>query len=61
MDFKEFIFGVNDMEHMWHFVQKHWDRIFNVEYIDYPEPGDITGWHVRVCRKSVNEKVSDGL
>ena len=55
MDFKEFYFDTDDVEAMMDFVGAHWDFIYNVQYRNTVDHGEICGWCVRV--KFDNSKI----
>ena len=49
MDFKVFYF--NSELDAFEFVDRFWDRIFNVRKVGDPDVGETKGWEVRVKPK----------
>jgi len=53
MDFKRFYF--DSEKDMLFFVDKHWERVFNVFHVTHPDAGQVTGWMVQVIYNTDDE------
>lgn len=53
MDFKCFYF-YDDEQAMMRFVNKNWDRVYNVFYDSIPDAGHVQGWCVNVLNNNNN-------
>ena len=53
MDWKTILF--DDEEAALSFLERHWERVFNVGFCKHPEAGDQQGWHVKFLHKSSRE------